>query len=96
MDYITATWGVSIVFWGLGLFFWYVTYIGAPLESKKSGKHVSGVPGTAFICFLIAGLASPIKWLTLVCFADISITLLPFYLIREHIKNKKNKGTAPY
>jgi len=78
-------------FLGDGTIFWCVTYIGAPLESKKSGKNVSGVPGMAFICFLIAGLASPIKWLALICFADISLTILPFYLICERIKNKKNK-----
>ena len=91
MGYITDIWGVSILFWGIGLFFWFATYIGAPLESKKRGKHVSGVPGMAFICFLLAGLAAPIKWLTLICLADISITMLPFFLIREHIKNKNNK-----
>ena len=88
---VTTVWGPSILFWGIGLFFWFATYIGAPLESKKRGKHVSGVPGTAFICFLIAGLASPIKWLALICFADISITILPFFFLREYIKSKKNK-----
>lgn len=91
MGYITAVWGISILFWGIGLLFWFATYIGAPLESKKREKHVSGVPGASFICFLIAGFASPIKWLALICLADISITILPFSLIREHIKNKKIK-----
>lgn len=37
-----AMWIIDAILWLLGIFFWGATYIGAPLESKKSGKHVSG------------------------------------------------------
>lgn len=83
-----SIWLVSGIFWFLGLLAWVVTYIGAPRASKKSGKFVSGIPGVAFICFLIAGLISPCKWLALLALTDFGITLLPVY---RFIKNKKNE-----
>ncbi len=87
-------WTLPIIGFALGLLFWGITYIGAPLESKKRGRYVSGVPGVAFVCFLIAGLLSPIKWLAFLCLLDISITFLPFYLLKRYIKKKKQlEGT---
>lgn len=80
-------WLPSGFLWLVGLFAWVVTYIGAPLASKRSGRNVSGIPGIAFIAFLIAGLLSPYKWLAVIALADFGIILLP---IRSIIaKNKK-------
>lgn len=81
-------WIISIIVFAIGLLFWGITYIGAPLQSKKSGKYVSGVPGTPFICFILAGLFSPCKWLALLCFLDFSVTVLPFYLLKEYVSKK--------
>ena len=63
----------------------------APIQSRKSGKHVSGFPGVAFVFCILAGVLSPCKWLVLLCLSDISVTALPFFLLREYIRNKKDK-----
>ena len=63
----------------------------APIQSHKSGKHVSGFPGVAFVFCILAGVLSPCKWLVLLCLSDISVTVIPFFLLREYIRNKKDK-----
>lgn len=84
-------WIISLTGFAIGLFFWCVTYILAPLESKKKGKYVSGCPGIPFVCFFLAGLISPCKWLALLCFADLSVTILPFFLLNKYvIKRDRN------
>lgn len=82
-------WIISLIGFAIGLLFWVITYIGAPRASKKSGKFVSGVPGTPFICFILSGLLSPCKWLALLCFLDFEITILPFYLLKDLLSKKK-------
>lgn len=84
-------WIISIFGFAVGLLFWVITYIAAPIESKRKGKHVSGVPGAAFVLFLLAGLFSPIKWLAFTCLLDFSVTALPFYLLINRAKSKRNK-----
>lgn len=84
-------WLISIFAFAVGLIFWAITYIGAPIESKRKGKHVSGLPGAAFVLFLLAGLISPIKWLAFTCLLDFSVMALPFYLLINRAKSKRNK-----
>lgn len=48
-------WLISIFAFAVGLLFWAITYIGAPIESKRKGKHVSGLPGAAFVLFFARG-----------------------------------------
>lgn len=84
-------WLISIFAFAVGLLFWAITYIGAPIESKRKGKHVSGLPGVAFVLFLLAGLFSPIKWLAFTCLLDFSVTALPFYLLINRAESKRNK-----
>ena len=88
-----AEWVISIAIFAVGLLFWVITYIAAPLQSRKEHKHISGVPGTVFVIFLLGGLLSPCKWLALLCLLDFSVTVLPFYLLKELIKKKLNKDT---
>lgn len=86
-----AQWVISTAIFAVGLIFWVITYIAAPLQSRKGHKHISGVPGTAFVIFLLGGLLSPCKWLALLCLLDLSVTALPFYLLIEFIKKKLHK-----
>lgn len=88
-----TNWIISLIGFAIGLFFWSITYIFAPLESKKSGKRVSGFPGVALICFILAGLLSPCKWLALLSLLDFSVTVLPFFLLKKFLfkKNKDDK-----
>lgn len=83
---------VDGIIWLVGILWWIATYIGAPLESKKKGYHVSGFPGLAFLHFLVAGLLSPYKWLAVTALLDISVTCLPIFLIKEKKKDKKIKS----
>lgn len=84
-------WILSIPEFAIGLFFWIVTYIGAPIESRKKGRHISGCPGVAFVCFLLAGLLSPCKWLALLCLPDFSVTAIPFFLLKRFAAKKNVK-----
>lgn len=86
-----AQWVLSTAVFAVGLIFWVITYIAAPLQSRKEHRYVSGVPGTAFVIFLLGGLLSPCKWLALLCLLDLSVTVLPFYLLIELIKKKLHK-----
>lgn len=86
-----AQWVISTAIFAVGLIFWVITYIAAPLQSRKEHKHISGVPGTAFFIFLLGELLSPCKWLALLCLLDFSVTVLPFYLLIEFIKKKLHK-----
>lgn len=86
-----AQWVISTAIFAVGLIFWVITYIAAPLQSRKEHRFVSGVPGTAFVIFLLGGLLSPCKWLALLCLLDLSVTVLPFYLLKELIKKKQHK-----
>ena len=84
-----AMWLIDGSFWSVGLFFWVLTYIVAPLAAKKRGNSVSGTPGVAFLCFLAAGLLSPIKWLALLSLLDFSVIWFVFIILRgDFIKNQ--------
>lgn len=81
-------WLLSGIFWLVGAVAWFITYIGAPRASKKSGKTVSGIPGVALITFAIAGLLSPCKWLALLALLDYMIPLILFkWLMHRTRKN---------
>ena len=58
---------------------------------KKRGYHVSGVPGVPFVFFLLAGFSSPNKWLMLIALLDFSLTYLPVFLLKEHLKKRKSE-----
>ena len=90
IEFFTA-WGFSVFSWAVALFFWILTYVVAPIQSRKSGKHVSGFPGVAFVFCILAGVLSPCKWLVLLCLSDSSGTSLPFFLLRKYIRDKKDK-----
>ncbi|MBR1797739.1 MAG: hypothetical protein IJ757_06995 [Clostridiales bacterium] len=56
--------GIIIV--ALGIMAILITYIFAPLASKKSGHHVSGIPGVGGILVIVGFLLTPWKWLALI------------------------------
>ncbi len=76
-----SRWIPSIILFVIGMIFWSVTYIAAPLASRKYGRYVSGFAGVPFILFAAAGLLSPCKRLILLCLLDFSIVLLPYIII---------------
>ena len=67
----------------LGILALYITYIGAPRASKKSGHYVSGIPCTGGILIALGFLTTPYKWLALLGFIDIQILYLLFEILSE-------------
>lgn len=49
------------------------------------------MPGVAFIFFLLAGFFLPNKWLMLTALLDFSLTYLPVFLLKEHLKKGKSE-----
>ena len=84
-----AMWLIDGSFWSVGLFFWVLTYIVAPLAAKKRGNSVSGTPGVAFLCFLAAGLLSPIKWLALLSLLDFSVIWFVVIILRGDFRKNQ-------
>lgn len=82
-------WLIDGSFWAVGLFFWVLTYIIAPLTAKSSKRNISGTPGVAFLCFLAAGLLSPIKWLAWLSLLDFSVIWFIFIILRGDFRKKQ-------
>lgn len=82
-------WIIDGLIWALGVFFWAFTYIAAPLESRKKGHPVSGLPGMAFLLFLWAGYLSPNRWLMLISLSDVSVLALVIMICKRCICKRK-------
>lgn len=86
-------WTPCILFGTVGLFFLFMTY-GALIQSKRTGKYVSGVPGCGGLFIAIAFLLSPCKWLAVLALTDYGIWMISWLLISEYLipilKKKKH------
>ncbi|MBQ5334220.1 MAG: hypothetical protein J6K92_13325 [Oscillospiraceae bacterium] len=81
-------WLISILLFILGAFFIAVTYA-ALIQSKRSGKFISGTPCIGGICISIAAILSPWKMLCLLSLLNIGIWEMLFLCagyIRQRIK----------
>lgn len=85
-----AMWIIDGLIWALGVLFWILTYIVAPLKSRKKGHPVSGLPGMAFFLFLMAGYLSPNRWLMLISLSDISVFALVIMICKGRICKRKS------
>ena len=74
MNEFVMKYGVSIIFWVIGLFFVIVSYAATRTKS-------SGVPIVGGILILIGGLLSPIKWLAIFCLVDYGFWYFPYSII---------------
>ena len=90
MQHPLSQWAACILIGAVGLFFLIMTY-GALLASKKSGKHISGVPCCGGILLIIAFLLSPCKWLAFLGLLDYGLWELPYQLISALIHSKRKK-----
>lgn len=91
MNEFVMKYGVSIIFWVIGLFFVIVSYAATRTKS-------SGVPIVGGIIILIGGLLSPIKWLALLCFVDYGFWYFPisFILDGKYWKKASARITEAY
>lgn len=87
------TWGLCMLFAVPGVFFLVMTY-GALIVSKKTGKHISGVPCIGGICLILAFLLSPCKWLALLGLLDYGLWELPYLLLRDLVFHSSPKPDA--
>lgn len=83
-------WIIDGLLWALGVLFWILTYIVAPLGSRKKRYPVSGLPGMAFLLFLGAGYLSPNKWLMLISLSDVSVFALIIMICKGCICKRKD------
>lgn len=63
----------------LGIIALLITYVGAPIASRKTGKYYSGIPCVGGILIALGFLTTPVKWLALFGLVDIGI---PMFLIK--------------
>ena len=63
---------VCVICVSLGLLAWFAT-VGAWIESKRSGRYVSGSPGVGGILIIFGFLTSSVKWLALIGLLDYGI-----------------------
>lgn len=89
-------WIIDGLIWVQGVFFWILTYIAAPLKSRKKGYPVSGLPGMAFLLFLVAGYLSPNKWLMLISLSDVSVFTLIIMICKGCICKRKGNEQDTY
>ncbi len=75
-------------FLALALLSWFIT-IGARIESKKTGRFVSGVPAVGGICVIIGFLLSSAKWFALLGFLDPDLIYLITVVIPEYRRYEK-------
>ena len=77
------------IFLAIGLLAIYITYIGAPRASKKSGHYVSGIPGVGGLLIIIGFLTSNVKWLAVIGLFEPAVLYLIFKGIPEIISGFK-------
>jgi len=81
----------------LGIIALLITYVGAPIASKRSGKYVSGIPCVGGIIIALGFLTTPMKWLALFGLVDIGIPVFLIKGVPSIIKAKLDayNGSAP-
>ena len=62
---------------------------GALIQSKRSGKHISGVPFVGGFFVFLGFIISPIKWLAILALVDYSYGMLVYCLLSERFKRDK-------
>ena len=83
-------WAAPAVLIAIGMFFIVMSY-GALIQSKKTGKHISGVPFIGGIFVFLGFIISPIKWLAVLALVDYSYWMFVYSLLSERFKRgKKN------
>lgn len=79
---------VCVILVTLGLLAWFVT-IGARIESKKSGRYVSGIPGVGGILIILGFLTSNVKWLAFIGLLDFDLLYFIVIVIPQIILAEK-------
>ena len=80
----------------LGLLSIYITYIGAPRASRKSGRYVSGTPVVGGMLIALGFLTSTNKWLAFIGLLEPTTLWLIFKAVPEAIcENKRIKRWIP-
>ena len=64
---------------------------GALIQSKRSGKHISGVPFVGGFFVFLGFIISPIKWLAFLALLDYSYVMFVYCLLSERFRQDKKK-----
>ena len=74
---------------GTGSVFLDIYIYWSTVREQKKGYSVSGLPGMAFLLFLVAGYLSPNRWLMLISMSDISVFALVIMICKGCICKRK-------
>lgn len=88
IDFLKNYW-LCIILLLIGSFFLFITYIAASMQSKRSSKNVSGVPGIGGIFIALAFLTTPYKWLMILGLLDWQILWFIFKVLPDYIHSEK-------
>ncbi|MFR5954354.1 MAG: hypothetical protein ACLUGQ_12230 [Coprococcus sp.] len=75
-----------------GLQCWIAAHVGGTCaKAARSGEYHVPDAGSSFRILLAGGFFSPNKWLMLIALLDFSLTYLPVFLLKEHLKKSKSE-----
>ena len=62
---------------------------GTLIQSKRSGRHISGAPFFGGLFMFLGFIISPIKWLAILARVDYSYGMFVYCLLSERFKRDK-------
>jgi UDP-N-acetylmuramyl pentapeptide phosphotransferase/UDP-N-acetylglucosamine-1-phosphate transferase len=83
-------WAGSAILIAIGMFLIVMSY-GAFIQSKRTGRHISGIPFFGGLFVFLGFIISPIKWLAFLALLDYSYLMLIYCLLSERFKQDKKK-----
>ena len=72
----------------IGMFIIVMSY-GALIQSKRTGRHISGIPFFGGLFVFLGFIISPIKWLAILALVDYSYAMFVYSLLSERFKRDK-------
>ena len=83
-------WAGPAILIAIGMFLIVMSY-GALIQSKRTGRHISGIPFFGGLFVFLGFVISPIKWLAILALVDYSYGMLVYCLLSERFRQDKKK-----
>ena len=81
-------WAGPAILIAIGMFLIVMSY-GALIQSKRTGRHISGIPFFGGLFVFLGFIISPIKWLAILALVDYSYGMFVYCLLSERLKQSK-------
>ena len=83
-------WAGPTILIAIGMFIIVMSY-GALIQSKRTGRRISGIPFFGGLFVFLGFIISPIKWLAFLALLDYSYGMLVYCLLSERFRQDKKK-----